>query len=461
MKKPGKSSLTTQYIVVFGVLLLLANAVLGVLLLQKSSSMVQSLIRRSMLSVSDTAADLVDGDALGAFTEEDVDTPAYREVYNSLAAFQNNTNIIYIYAVRQTGADQYVFIVDPDPVSPALFGEEVVLTEALRQAGRGHSAVDEATAEDRWGDYYSAFSPVLDSQGKVSGIIGVDFDSTWYNEQIWMNTLFIILFSVLFTLVGAVWFVVINGRVRRRFSELNAELATLSADVESLTEELFSDAGYADSAAPSGHVPRRESAENSADDEIRTLGRKIRAMHREMELYLDYVHAQVYTDTLTRVGNTTAYLERQKALEAKILDGSARFSAVMFDINDLKRTNDRFGHACGDKMIRAAASAIAESFEMKNTYRIGGDEFIAIVEETDDETLDKQLARVDEAIDAFNRTNPENEAKLSLSKGHAGFRLGQDHAFRDVFVRADMQMYERKDSYHRRNRASAPEEQPQ
>lgn len=126
----------------------------------------------------------------------------------------------------------------------------------------------------------------------------------------------------------------------------------------------------------------------------------------------------------------------------------------MFDINDLKRINDRFGHACGDKMIRAAASAIAESFEVKNTYRIGGDEFIAIAEETDGETLDKQLAHVDEAVEAFNRTNPENEAKLSLSKGHASFRLGHDHAFRDVFVRADMQMYERKDSYHRRSRAA-------
>lgn len=289
MRKPGKSSLTTQYIVVFGVLLLLANVVLGVLLLQKSSSMVQSLIRRSMLSVSDTAADLVDGDALGAFTEADIDTPPYRQAYNSLAAFQNNADIVFIYAVRQTGADQYVFIVDPDPVSPALFGEEVVVTEALREAGHGHSAVDDTTVEDRWGNYFSAFSPVLDSQGKVAAIIGVDFDSAWYNEQIWLNTLFIILFSVLFTLVGAVWFIIINSRVRRRFNELNAELATLSDDVESLTEELFSDAGYADSAASGERAQRRESAENGGDDEIRTLGRKIRAMHREMELYLDYV----------------------------------------------------------------------------------------------------------------------------------------------------------------------------
>lgn len=126
-------------------------------------------------------------------------------------------------------------------------------------------------------------------------------------------------------------------------------------------------------------------------NEIRALGRRIHTMHQEMEQYLDYVHAQVYTDTLTRVGNTTGYLERQKELDAKILDGSADFFTVMFDLDDLKRINDRYGHASGDRTIRAAAAAIAGSFETKNT-------------------------------------------------------------FRDVFVRADMQMYEQKDRYHRRDR---------
>lgn len=259
----------------------------------------------------------------------------------------------------------------------------------------------------------------------------------------------------MFTVVGAAAFLMINSRVRRRFSELGTELATLSDDVESLTEELLSGTSYTEG---NGQAPAREAAADGEDDELRALGRRIHAMHKEMERYLDYMHAQVYTDTLTRVGNTTAYLERQKELEAKILDGSARFSVVMFDIDDLKHINDRYGHACGDKAIRAAADVIAESFGTGNTFRVGGDEFIAVVEDAPETDLEGRFRRAEALVEAYNKTDREHQALLSISMGHASFVPGQDHSFRDVFVRADQKMYERKDSYHRR---SQPEEKGQ
>ena len=331
--------------------------------------MVNTLIRKSMLNVSNTAADLIDGDALGSFTEDDVGSPAWNEIYDTLVAFQDNADIEYIYAVRQTDEDTFAFTVDPDPVAPGEFGEEILVTDALRQAGKGIAGVDNAPAEDEWGDFYSSFSPVFYSQGRVAGVIGVDFDSAWFDEQIWKNTGFVILFSVLFTAVGAAVFLLLNNRVRTRFDRLNAELAKLFDDVESLTQELVTDAGYAGSAAAEEQLPRPDDRPDESDDEIRALGRRIHTMHQEMEQYLDYVHAQVYTDTLTRVGNTTGYLER-----------------------------------------------------------------------------------MEELIEAFNRDNPGTETDLSLSRGYARFIRGTDHSFRDVFVRADMQMYEQKDRYHRRDR---------
>ena len=431
--------------VVFGVLLLLANIALGLLLLWQSSNMIQSLIRKSMLNLSNTAAELVDGDSLGSFTQEDIGTPAYNEALRDLAAFQNNVDIQFIYAVRQAGEDTFVFVVDPDPVNPGLFGEEVIVTPAIRLAGMGVAAVDDAPAQDRWGNFYSSFSPVFDSQGNVAGIIGVDFNSAWYNEQVWNNTFFVILISVLFTTVGALVFLLINHRVRRRFDALRAELSTLSDDVQTLTEEILSSAD--DTLSARFRVP--ETPETG--DEIRTLGIKIRAMHQTMERYFNYMHAQVNTDGLTRVGNTTAYQERRKELENRIADSSASFSAVVFDINDLKHVNDRWGHACGDKIIRAAASAIAGSFGRENTFRIGGDEFIAIVEGATVEQVAQLLENMDAAIAAYNAADTECPATLSLSRGEADFIPGQDQSFRDVFDRADRRMYECKVEYHHRN----------
>ena len=53
---------------------------------------------------------------------------------------------------------------------------------------------------------------------------------------------------------------------------------------------------------------------------------------------------------------------------------------VTFDLNDLKRCNDTFGHAAGDKYIQDAAKLISEVFEPAGVcYRIGGDEFCAVI----------------------------------------------------------------------------------
>lgn len=452
MKKSSKSSLTTQYIILFGVLMLMANILLGYLLLRQSSLMIQSLLRKSMLNISNTAAELVDGDVIGALTKEDVGSPEYNKILENLAAFQNNVDIEFIYAVCQVGDNEFIFTVDPDPVDPGQFGEEVLVTDALRQAGKGIASVDNESAEDRWGNFYSSYSPVFDSKGKVAGIIGVDFNEEWYNGQVWKNTYFVILFSVLFTLVGAAAILFINGRMRRRFDALNAELAVLSNDVEELTDELLSSAGYKDEKPKDDCSGGKEGDEG---DELRTLSCRIHSMHKEMERYLVYMHAQVNTDALTRVGNTTAYMERQKELEAKILDGSASFSAAVFDINDLKSINDNYGHVCGDRVIRAAAVFISTHFGVKNTFRIGGDEFIAIAENTDPQKLEKLLTGIDESIEAYNRGCPAQEAKLSLSRGYSDFIPERDHSFRDVFIRADGQMYDSKDSFHRRNRAES------
>ena len=64
---------------------------------------------------------------------------------------------------------------------PAAFGEEVVVSSGLIKAGKGEPAVDDAPLADRWGNYYSSYSPVFDSSGGVAGVIGVDFDAEWYD----------------------------------------------------------------------------------------------------------------------------------------------------------------------------------------------------------------------------------------------------------------------------------------
>ena len=444
-------SYTTRYVLLFSALLLAANIALGAAILEQSVSTVRKMVRKSMLNVSNTAASLVDGDLAGGFTADDVGTEEYDHVLSQLSAFQDNTDIEYIYMVRQDGEDHYVFVMDADPEDPADFGEDVLITEALRTAAKGDAKVDDKPAQDEWGNFYSAYSPVFDSEGSVACIIGVDYDADWYDRQILENSVSVVVISVISVIVTLLVLLVVTGNIRKKLGELNADLSTLAVDVEELAADLGSDAGYT---KPEKSAPENEAemyTDLSAAD-IEALSGRIRSMHTDIKAYIDHVHKKALTDALTSVGNTAAYMERIEKLESDIADGKASFHIAVFDINYLKHMNDEYGHICGDRVISAAAALIAGVFGNSNTFRIGGDEFIAIAEGVSDDEMSAGLARLDEDTALYNEANRDKEGTLSIAKGQASYKAGEDRSFKSVFSRADKDMYESKVRFHKEHR---------
>ena len=75
------------------------------------------------------------------------------------------------------GNGNFSFSVDPAPDDPGEFGAPVVYTEALYKASLGIPSVDEVAYTDAWGRFYSAYSPVFNSNGKVAGIVATDFSA--------------------------------------------------------------------------------------------------------------------------------------------------------------------------------------------------------------------------------------------------------------------------------------------
>ena len=185
-----------------------------------------------------------------------------------------------------------------------------------------------------------------------------------------------------------------------------------------------------------------------ANDEIGALSDSVRMMGRELGEYITYIHNQAYTDAMTGVGNKAAYMDTINLLDRKIHEGMADFSVVVFDVNGLKRINDNLGHEYGDQLISDAASVLKDTFGSEHTYRIGGDEFIVVMEHVSEKEVEELYKKYDEVLKEFNSHEKKYDGELSISKGHAVYIKDQDMDCKSVFQRADEEMYHNKEIYY-------------
>lgn len=152
-----------------------------------------------------------------------------------------------------------------------------------------------------------------------------------------------------------------------------------------------------------------------------------------------YFKKLAYTDALTGVGNRMAFELDIARLQPDLSDSSV--CLVVFDLNCLKQVNDVFGHAVGDQYIKKVAELISMYFDgLGACYRIGGDEFAAVLINRSEQEVNAGLAQLELGLH-----NASAEGiQLSVAYGQAWFTKGEDENLRSVFVRADSAMYSNK-----------------
>ena len=145
------------------------------------------------------------------------------------------------------------------------------------------------------------------------------------------------------------------------------------------------------------------------------------------------------TDSMTGVRNKLAYSDMEEYLNHQIRENEIdKLAIIVCDINGLKIVNDTKGHAAGDKLIKDASSMICRYFTHGAVYRIGGDEFVVVLQEKGYDTMHEVLSEI-------NREVEENISRdeVVVSIGYSEL-TAEDQFVHDVFERADRMMYERK-----------------
>ena len=120
-------------------------------------------------------------------------------------------------------------------------------------------------------------------------------------------------------------------------------------------------------------------------------------------------------------------------------EAMAEYGVVVFDLNGLKQINDTQGHDAGDEYLKKACGIICDNYKHSPVYRIGGDEFVAILQGNDFVNREKIKKHFDDCIE-----DNIQDGKVIVASGMAVFDPGLDESYTDVFIRADKRMYERK-----------------
>lgn len=155
---------------------------------------------------------------------------------------------------------------------------------------------------------------------------------------------------------------------------------------------------------------------------------------------LGATRTMAYTDPLTGVKSKRAYLDIRKQFEQKIADNTIKeFAIAVFDVNGLKEVNDNFGHEVGDQHIIGACNLICTILKHSPVFRIGGDEFVAILEGADFEERRSLISDFNNQIE----DNARN-GKVVVSVGLSTYKQNAGATFASVFKQADENMYKRK-----------------
>ena len=157
----------------------------------------------------------------------------------------------------------------------------------------------------------------------------------------------------------------------------------------------------------------------------------------------------VYTD-VTGIKNKLAYQTQLNRLNEE--KDTFAVGMIMFDLNDLKLVNDTHGHEMGDCYIEAFSSLLSYlQNDRISVYRIGGDEFAMILEQTNAVEVHHILDRLENMVNEY---NAKHSIQISYARGYEISTSEHYYLMEELTKRADYRMYKHKKTMkeHRRDR---------
>ena len=186
--------------------------------------------------------------------------------------------------------------------------------------------------------------------------------------------------------------------------------------------------------------------ESRTNDEVGILTAAFNKLVTHLKGYIRNLNDLAYGDALTSVRNLGAFNLFLQDLKKDAGEGQELppFAVCFFDCNDLKQINDHYGHDKGDLYLKGACALICRVFSHSPVFRIGGDEFAAILRRGEYQRRDELVEQFDQCCYDLCAVGKEPWEKIHVARGMAVYDPKKDQCVEDVVRRADRLMYENK-----------------
>lgn len=147
------------------------------------------------------------------------------------------------------------------------------------------------------------------------------------------------------------------------------------------------------------------------------------------------------TDCLTNMTNRAGFLLlAERNLNACQVYGK-RSSLLFLDLDKFKKINDEYGHHEGDRALAAFADYLKTTFDDSGLFaRIGGDEFVVLLNDAKEEETQKKLKALSESIEDYNRKN-QKRYELSFCYGVVDIEPENKRDISEFLIESDLMMY--------------------
>jgi len=365
-----------------------------------------------------------------------------RKLYR-IRASNSDIKFLYVYKIEEDGC-HVVFDLETASMEASMpgdieeFDDEFLAFLPDLLAGR---PIPPRISNGQYGHLLTIYKPVYNHQGQCVCYAGIDFSMDELSNY-GIN----FIFDVIAMFAGSIIFIFVLGL---NFVENNI---VMPVNTMAYCARNFS---YENEETREKNIKRIKALDIRTHDEIQNLySAFVKTTEDGIHYFENLKRAKIevavmdelaHKDALTGIKNKAAYNKDTVKLENDIAAGVANFCIIMIDINFLKKINDTYGHERGNDYLINACNLACEVFGRDNVYRVGGDEFVVILDGDKVSICKERVAYIRAIIEKL-RADESLQAweKVSAAVGVAYYQAGIDKNSEEVFKRADSDMYKNK-----------------